>query len=708
MFMFCMRCGQKNTDGFAFCTACGKPLNIEITPKMPIPESKPEAPTPGMSPPPSYQQQPYPQPPPPGYHQQPYQPPLPGYHQPSHQQTSRFKKRLFKKSILITFCAFACVAAAVVLFFLVLTPASPGAVSQVIAPSDDPITVKYGAYSITVPGGTVQKNETLSITQVDVLPKALEELEPLCPAIDVQLGSLTEFTEPIVIEIPYDKSKLHEASPDDAFVAVYYDEETGFWNDVPYEVDESKAVVKLLMHHLTTIQCYFSRDDKAMVYGDRSIRVFYYLKERIDMSDYEQIKNMYKMEKVGQEYYDAYEKAVDRLIRDEKAPQFVSDIYFSTKTILEYYSRAGLQTPPAVKIYITEGKNNYNSFTGNFSVSLDIATQAEPEKLMLRNLAHELFHGAQQWTMGDFDYWATGRKNASFWVEATADYMGNTGFWDLRGKTPIGKYDYYNLNFFFKSLYTMDGSHEYEAANFVAFVQQQKKASPVKLVSIAESYSSFPASFDSVYGGSLNLLDYYRTFMEYSLFDNASYIQAKNNSTIKDWVAKKTNLTFELDEAGKGLPPMQQGSGSLNFAGEYTADFYLITTNCDTTLTITPESNLILYLCNSTHGSREYDKRVEAIAGSVSQIDFGKDDFVLIAQASPVKGSVSFGYEAEPTSQAPEQTSTPESQDMAVCKRCGASVNPGKDYCYQCVCSRCGAELNPEDFYCNYCGQQVR
>ncbi len=503
-----------------------------------------------------------------------------------------------------------------------------------VDPSGETSVLKYGDYSVSIPAGTVQQTETLSITPVKGLAPALAEFEPVCPPLDVKLGSLTKFTQPLGIEIPYDKSKLQGLAPGEAFVAVYYDESAGVWEDVPYEVDEAQSVVRLVMYHLSTVQLYYSFYELGgSVYDNGKVSVIYDIDVNGDLS----------------KKYRAYEQAVGRYGDASGAPQFVIDLADNADLILQAYYQAGLSVPLKPKIYVTDSTNKYNSKTGNVSVELDIATQAEPEKLMLRNLAHELFHGAQRGTMGMVDYELSGLKNSSFWLEASADYMANTGVWVLLGKPPLKKYNYYATDFFEKSLYSMGSDHEYDAANFVDFIQSCQYASPQELIKLSASYSSFPEGFSSIFG---NLEDAYRDFMEYSLFDNASHLQAGSNKQLEAWLTNGKDLHFPQDANGNGeqgvLPPLE-GTGLLPFDGEYSTGFYRFTTDCDTTLTITPNSDLILYRLNRLRSGRGYDLRVQAIGGAETQIDFGKDEFVLAAQVSALPGLLAFKYKAEPT-----------------------------------------------------------
>lgn len=504
-------------------------------------------------------------------------------------------------------------------------------VNTEIAPSAEDIEVAFGLYMILIPGGTVQQTQTLEIKKMDDLPPALSEFDPVCPAFDVSLGDLTQFDKPLIIEIPYDSEMLQEMEPTEGFIAVYYDEATGMWNDVPYEVDEANAVVRLVMYHLTTVQCYYSFWEGGAVYDNGTVKVVYKFSDSLNSK------------------YIAYEKAVGQSETLKALPQFVLDLADRATTILNTYKNAGLSIPTQPRIYVTDGTSAYNSITGNILVSLNVATLNDPVGLMKRNLAHELFHISQQLEMGVLDYEATSMKNSSFWMEASADYMGNTGTWQLAGQEAVNNYDYYSLDFFKKSLYTMNGIHEYDAGNFVYFVQELFQATPKQMIDIGESYASFPDAFDAVYGSVYKLEEYYRHFLEYSISDGISHFQQSTNATLEKVIGNKVNLEFKLDDDGNSVFEQLEGSDSLSFSGAYTAGFCVFTVNCDTTLTITPNSNIILYIFDRTRQDKGFDLRVDAGSGVPTEIEFGKDSYILAAQVSERAGSINITYKAQPT-----------------------------------------------------------
>lgn len=526
-----------------------------------------------------------------------------------------------------------------IIMLFIFTPGGTGGhvlLQTVIKPSSEETVVHGGQYSIVIPGNTVSGDETLTVAKIDELSNAFEDFKPLCPALDVDLGDLKEFDPPLKIEIKYDKNKIGDMNPSEAFIAVFYNEATGEWQDVPYEVDETAGVVRLIMYHLTTVQCYYSLWEGQFVYNNGSVTVLYH------MSSYTKD-------------YLAYEKAIGRSTGDKFKPQFVVDVADYATKFAKLYADNGLTVPSHPTIYITAKTNKYRTVHGGILLGVDVIDDKDPEKSMAVNLAHELFHAAQASTIGLLDYSASYYKNAAFWIDATADYMGNTGVWQLMSEKAVEAKEYVNCDipFFEASLYTADGLHEYQAANFVRYIQGISKATPLQLVTLAESYSAFPNSFTSVYSTNPpfnDLLGYYRAFMEYMLFDGTSNFDNVNNKQTEAAIKNVTSSEFPLDDEGKGIagsPPVE-GSGALTFAGAYSSGFYRFTTNCDTTLTITPSADVMLYVVDRIQTVRSCASSLSAAAGKPTVISFGKDDYIVVAQVSAKSGSLGFTYKLEP------------------------------------------------------------
>lgn len=516
---------------------------------------------------------------------------------------------------------------------------------EITASSNDTI-ISYRNYKIYIPGGTVKKTEDLVISKAAGTPKVIEGLTELCAPFDVKLGSLTNFKQPIIIEIPYDKTKLAGLNPQDAFIAVYYDEKTGQWRDVPYQADPNLNVVRLQMYHLTTVSCYYSMWEGARVYDNGSALVIFNLSDD------------------SRKYFAQYEEAAGKTTADPTKPQMVVDAAELARKIIKAYQDAGLNMTGKPKIYLTT-KNNYDSSSGNLTLKMDFsANDRNQDKLLARNLGHELFHKAQHNTLGWFAYSKTSYANASWWMEATADYMGNNGVWLLLGEPPIKKYEEIPMLFFDRELYFVGDGHEYEAANFVDFVMSKHKATPLELIQLAEESSilsslNFETRFNRIFRDKqyTNLLSYYDGFVEYTFFDKSSKYALKNNKQMEPVFKKFTELEFEPDANNKAKNPVLEGDGEIEVPDSYTAGFYRFTSDMDTTLEITSDSPLIMHSVNRTRGDRGFTRRVNVSSGTPATINFSKDDYIVMIATGTTRKTCDFKYKAAPMAISAKQVS---------------------------------------------------
>ncbi len=511
----------------------------------------------------------------------------------------------------------------------------------VIEPSDADTVIDYGDFTIMIPGGTVSQDEMLTVSEPEGLPEAFEDFDPLCDPIDVDLGELKQFDTPIEIEFEYDISKVKDFELDagDAFIAVYYNEESGYWDEVPYEVDEDEGIVRLIMDHLTTIQCYYSMWESSMVYDNGSVKVIF------DTTD--QFVS----------YYEIYEQKIGRTTTIDNAPQFVVDVADYAVKIMDAYESQGLPVVSYPKIYITANDNYYGTLSGNVFLGAVVCQLDNPDINMACNLGHELTHATQYELLGISDYIATSETDRFFWMEASAEYMGITEFWEFTDETPFIKYDQYQLAFFKTSLIAADQTHAYEAGNFLYYVQQLNWETPLDILSLPKADSSFEELFNNIYGNETypDLLAYYRQFLKAS-FDSIgssdnqmNFNYGRNNVLNADTCLNNYNaLDFDLDGNANPLDNQSiEGSATLTFESAYTADFYEFMTNCDTTLTITPDSDVLVYRFD--YYGQGYDLFMTAEAGQPAEIEFGVDDFIVITQVSDAAGTLSFNYEAVPT-----------------------------------------------------------
>ena len=617
---FCTGCGYPLNEQCAFCPNCGKPVDRRAgRADIPLPTSQPvaqHAVVPDVRPLPQTMPQPY--------------------------MSARSRRKKWPV-ILGTGCAF--ILLIIIIALIGKNPSS--SLKKTISPSSRPTEVQYKDIRIIIPGGAVDVDETLTLTEIDGLPAAIDGLEPLCPVMDIQLGGLTRFADPIQIEIPYDSKRLQDVDPDEAFITVFYDEAMGYWKDIPHEVDETAGIVRIITDHLTKFECYYTYYEGKM---DRVYKV-----DGIGDLEGNEIEVIYDHgNRQLMEAFANYAKSTDRRSSDPQIPVFVEDVAARTQLIWSAFDKADIPRTKQLKIYLTEDVSEYATVEGNIKIGINPLLSSFPEERLVVSITHELFHAAQELTLGTFDYSNSQAKNVSFWMEATAEYMGQVGVWELLEQEPFRKYQDLDLGFFWKSLYTMDKNHEYEAAAFVDYLQQTPyKVSPKILLISGQFYLSFPETFSIIYANAdaFNLDDLYRSFQEFSLFDNNSTMQLRSNQSMMPGFAEKTDLVFKVDENGQPLPDQQvKGRGTLTFKDEYTVGYYLFTTDFDrTTLTINPESDVYLYRCGRNRTNRGFDLRIESFAVAPSVIEFGKDEFILVTQMSPTKGSIKFDFLAEPT-----------------------------------------------------------
>jgi hypothetical protein len=178
----------------------------------------------------------------------------------------------------------------------------------------------------------------------------------------------------------------------------------------------------------------------------------------------------------------------------------------------------------------------------------------------------------------------------------------------------------------------------------------------MQLAGLPDSSESFASLFTALYrnGEYFDLRSYYMAFLKdslSSLSDGSMNFKYEKNNDIKRAVEHGTELKFELDASGSPVAVSEptEGSAALTFAGSYSTGFYKFTTNCDTTLTITPDSTVFIYRFDwKDKDSLGYNLFTPAAPGQPTEIEFGKNDFILIAQVCDTPNAIGFKYSAAP------------------------------------------------------------
>ncbi|MEA5025614.1 MAG: zinc-ribbon domain-containing protein [Desulfitobacterium hafniense] len=119
---------------------------------------------------------------------------------------------------------------------LKVSPESPSA-------SAHGVTIQFGEYALT-------GDETLKIRQ---LPEKTDKNHGIkVTAYDFELGGQSEFDDVITIAIPYDANYAETGAESACIGAKYYNQTTGEWEGVYYEVDAENRQVLIHTTHLST------------------------------------------------------------------------------------------------------------------------------------------------------------------------------------------------------------------------------------------------------------------------------------------------------------------------------------------------------------------------------------------------------------------------------------------------------------------------
>lgn len=119
---------------------------------------------------------------------------------------------------------------------LKVSPESPSA-------SAHGVNIQFGEYALT-------GDETLKIQQ---LPEKTDKNNGVkVTAYDFELGDQSEFDDVITIAIPYDAKYVEAGAESECVGAKYYNQATGEWEGVYYEVDAENRQVLIYTTHLST------------------------------------------------------------------------------------------------------------------------------------------------------------------------------------------------------------------------------------------------------------------------------------------------------------------------------------------------------------------------------------------------------------------------------------------------------------------------
>ena len=453
-------------------------------------------------------------------------------------------------------------------------------VSQKLAPSADPQTVgEEGRVRVTVPGGLLSEERTLTISSVEGYSEPRFPVTAQVTAIyDVSLGDLHQLDMPLLVELAYDPAKLRGSlPPEDALVAMYWDEALNDWSTLPFYVDTGRNTLVILTMHLSTFVGAEFVSDGHIANDHFSLRY--------DPADYKSRLDggLVFGESLNPAHKDYLGVVWDSL--NEARQSYVDADLRDTYTIKwqEKITSIGRGGIPTTRIQI-----NYNVFLGGDDdasrnkltgdISIPYKTTYAPSGVKLMT-AHEVFHAVQAryYTMAGLDNLAFFLTTRRWWMESTAEYAAARIAWKA-GLPGMG--GTINPRYLEESLLSSDRDHAYNTAWFIEFLVKNK----VPASNFADMFNTVAASYnpsvESVLDGYLKQanagsgLDLcYREFAQYWFFNPDSGLPASEGRVppqAADWAL------LNVDE--------YQTSREFSLAADYTASLWGIG------VTTTPDS----------------------------------------------------------------------------------------------------------------------
>jgi hypothetical protein len=114
-----------------------------------------------------------------------------------------------------------------------------------------------GQARLELPPGVVTQRTKLRLSSVRGL--TAPEDHDLGAVLGVELGEQHSFAQPLVLELPYDASRVRQRGVrGSGVIAVYWDDAAKRWSPVPYSIDPARNVVRVETDHLSIFSAVFA------------------------------------------------------------------------------------------------------------------------------------------------------------------------------------------------------------------------------------------------------------------------------------------------------------------------------------------------------------------------------------------------------------------------------------------------------------------
>ncbi len=149
---------------------------------------------------------------------------------------------------------------------------------------------------VAMPPGDLNTDKELKVSESDLKPKKDGVITNVLDSYEITLGDVHQFDGDLVIDIPYDSSKLQSDNPKESLEAVYYNEEKEAWEQLRCKIDNEK--ITIYMDHLTKIAIVESNRTKMRQPSDFRINEEI-IKDVNKLSSMDEKKAMDKLEMLG-------------------------------------------------------------------------------------------------------------------------------------------------------------------------------------------------------------------------------------------------------------------------------------------------------------------------------------------------------------------------------------------------------------------------
>ncbi len=437
-----------------------------------------------------------------------------------------------------------------------------------LLPSMETQTIQVSdALSVTIPGGMIDQERSLSISRVENPPVSAVAPFADMNAYDITIEGLEQLSDVMEITMAYDPEALNpDDPPEDQLMPMRWDDTDHYWYPLPFSVDESEATLTIHTDHLCVIS---TLAITGLVIGNVATwsGVGQEVLNDVYVTPEGNFRLLYSKTAIENDVTlldDTWSKItcpspmVQLAAYSDKHPHFIQDMgNFLESTLKRYRDTYHLKDPVnhpgwiwgtthnpiTVKIdswwSALGGNPNYEKIweilhfpTDHLKDYSDFTTYG--------TMGHELFHRMQAEYYG-----LVGFKTPSnlWWMEATAEYAGYRAAWatkndGLHGKTGSDFFSY-PLSTTGKMAnqkgWNLNQSYEYAASAFVQFLVEKRGLDFKDLVEHVAGGSPLYAPLSRINGyNGLSLLQIYREFAAWGIFGSDSFLKRFDISDMGD------------------------------------------------------------------------------------------------------------------------------------------------------------------------------